>query len=80
MAGYRVNFTLTLYITAGKKKVMINFVSDKFYILIEKVAYFKYLGYRMSEYKSDLEDKLQTYNKKKVNEHKCVLISSTIFV
>ena len=24
---------------------------------------FKYLGYRISEYKSDLEDKLQTYNK-----------------
>jgi len=23
----------------------------------------KYLGYRISEYKSDLEDKLQTYNK-----------------
>jgi hypothetical protein len=24
---------------------------------------FKYLGYRVSEYKSDFEDKLQTYNK-----------------
>jgi len=24
---------------------------------------FKYLGYRISEYKSDLEDKLQTNNK-----------------
>ena len=24
---------------------------------------FKYLGYRISEHKSDLEDKLQTYNK-----------------
>jgi hypothetical protein len=27
------------------------------------VTDFKYLGYRISEYKSDLEDKLQTYNK-----------------
>ena len=27
---------------------------------------FKYLGYRISEYKSDLEDKLQIYNK--INE------------
>jgi len=24
---------------------------------------FKYLGYRITEYKSDLEEKLQTYNK-----------------
>ena len=31
--------------------------------IIEQVTEFKYLGYRMSEYKSDLEDKLQTYNK-----------------
>jgi hypothetical protein len=31
--------------------------------LIEQVTDFKYLGYRISEYKSDLEDKLQTYNK-----------------
>ena len=31
--------------------------------IIEQVTYFKYLGYRRSEYKSDLEDKLQTYNK-----------------
>jgi len=30
---------------------------------IEQVTDFKYLGYRISEYKSDLEDKLQTYNK-----------------
>ena len=27
------------------------------------VIHFKYLGYRISEYKSDLEDILQTYNK-----------------
>jgi len=31
--------------------------------IIEKVTDFKYLGYRISGYKSDLEDKLQTYNK-----------------
>jgi hypothetical protein len=29
----------------------------------EQVIEFKYLGYCISEYKSDLEDKLQTYNK-----------------
>jgi hypothetical protein len=33
---------------------------DKF---IEQVIEFKYLGYCISEYKSDLEDKLRTYNK-----------------
>ena len=33
------------------------------YNIIEQVTDFKYLGYRTSEYKSDLEDKLQTYNK-----------------
>ena len=31
--------------------------------IIGQVTDFKYLGYRISEYKSDLEDKLQTYNK-----------------
>ena len=31
--------------------------------IIEQVTDFKYLGYRISEDKSDLEDKLQTYNK-----------------
>jgi hypothetical protein len=31
--------------------------------IIEQVTYFKYLWYRISEYRSDLEDKLQTYNK-----------------
>jgi len=29
----------------------------------EQVIVFKYLGYCISEYKSDLEDKLQTYYK-----------------
>ena len=31
--------------------------------IIEQVTDFKYLGYRISEYRSDLEDILQTYNK-----------------
>ena len=31
--------------------------------IIEQVTYFKYLEYCISEYESDLEDKLQTYNK-----------------
>jgi predicted SPOUT superfamily RNA methylase MTH1 len=31
--------------------------------IIEQVTDFKYLGYHISEGKSDLEDKLQTYNK-----------------
>ena len=31
--------------------------------IIEEVTDFKYLGYRIAEYKSDLEDKLQIYNK-----------------
>jgi len=33
------------------------------YNIIEQVTDFKYLGYRILEYGSDLEDKLQTYNK-----------------
>ena len=33
------------------------------YSIIEQVTDFKYLGYCISEFKSDLEDKLQTYNK-----------------
>ena len=31
--------------------------------IIEQVTDSKYLGSRISEYRSDLEDKLQTYNK-----------------
>jgi hypothetical protein len=34
--------------------------------VIEQITDFIYLGYRIAEYKSDLEDKLQTYNK--INE------------
>jgi len=33
------------------------------YNVIEQVTDFKYLGYRVSEYGSDLEFKLQTYKK-----------------
>ena len=32
-------------------------------IVFEQVTDFKYLGYCVSEYKSDFEDKVQTYNK-----------------
>jgi len=32
-------------------------------VIIEQVTDFKYLGYCISEFKSDLEDKLQTYDK-----------------
>jgi len=35
-------------------------IDDK---IIEQVTEFKYLGYCIPEYKRDLEDKLQTYNK-----------------
>ena len=31
--------------------------------IIEQVTDFKYLGYCISEFKSDVKDKLQTYNK-----------------
>ena len=31
--------------------------------IIKHMSDFKYLGYRISEFKSDVEDKLQTYNK-----------------
>ena len=31
--------------------------------IVEHITYFKYFEYRISEYKSDLEDKLKTYNK-----------------
>ena len=31
--------------------------------VIEQITDFKYMGYHISEYKSDLEGKLQTYNK-----------------
>jgi len=33
--------------------------------IIEQVTDFTYLGYRVSGYKSDLEDKLQTYKQNK---------------
>ena len=33
--------------------------------IIEQVTDFKYLGYRISKFKSDVEDKLQTYKQNK---------------
>jgi hypothetical protein len=38
---------------------------------MEQVTDFKHLEYRISEYKSDLENKLQTYNKisRKIRKH-----------
>ena len=57
-------------ITSTKTKSMAmwgnNIQRVKFVInenIIEKVTDFKYLGYRILEYGSDIEDKLQTYNK-----------------
>ena len=38
-------------------KIVIN------YNITEQVTDFKYLGYHISEFKSDVKDKLQTYNK-----------------
>ena len=46
-----------IYIYTQRVKIVIN---DK---IIEQVTEFKYLGYCILEYKSDLEDKLQIYNK-----------------
>ena len=45
----------------GNHKQRVKFVRDD--SIIEQVTDFKYLGYRISECGSDLEDKLQTYNK-----------------
>jgi hypothetical protein len=39
------------------------FTDDDSHNIIEQVTDFKYLGYCVSEYKSNLEDELQTYNK-----------------
>ena len=49
----------------GKKSFFDKNSIRYFYIRqrIFRILNFKYLGYRISEYKSDLEDKLQTYNK-----------------
>ena len=41
--------------------------------IIEQVTDFKYLGYRVAEYKSGLEDKLQTYNNKKIEPYEDIL-------
>ena len=49
-------FVLDIIIISGLKIV----INDN---IIKQLTDFKYLGYRISEYGSDLEDKLQTYNK-----------------
>ena len=53
---YRVKLFSALCKGVGVKIV----INDN---IIEQVTNFKCLGYRISEYGSDLEDKLQTYNK-----------------
>ena len=45
----------------GNHTQRVNIVIDD--NIIEYVTDFKYLGDRISEYKSNLQDKLQTYNK-----------------
>jgi hypothetical protein len=50
----------------GNCKIVKIVINDN---IIEQVTDFKYLGYRISDYKSDLEDKLQTYNKIKNSQH-----------
>ena len=54
-----------------RKKEAVPLLTLKFYTylgvlnnnIIEQVTDFKYLAYCISEFKSDVEDKLQTYNK-----------------
>ena len=57
MRGRSTVLHLCLCVLVQSVKIVIN---DN---IIEQVAGFKYFGYRISEYGSDLGDKLQTYNK-----------------
>jgi hypothetical protein len=50
--------TITIYSLLQKRIMFVYIV-----YIIEQVTDSKYLGYCISEYRSDLEDKLQTYNK-----------------
>ena len=70
--AYRLNIIARKYrmtISSTKTKSMAVWGNDiqrvKIVInnIIERVTNFKYLGYCISEYNSDLEDKLQTYSK-----------------
>ena len=59
---------MTVYSTKTKPMAMLGNHIQRVKIvindnIIEQETDFKYLGYRISEYGSDLEDKLQTYNK-----------------
>ena len=61
---------MTIYSTKTKAMAMCGNHIQRVKIVINekiieqvRVTDFKYLGYCISEYKSDLEDKLQTYNK-----------------
>ena len=69
---YHLNLTarkykLTIFSTKTKSMAMCGNHTQRVKIvindIIEQVTDFKYLGYHISEYKSDLEDKLQTHNK-----------------
>ena len=71
--AYRLNLTARKYkmtISSTKTKAMAtwgNYIQRVKIVIndniIEQVTDFNYLGYCISEYKSDLEDKLQIYNK-----------------
>jgi len=70
---YQLNLIARKYkviISSSKKKSMAMWGNHKQRLKIvindnitEQVTNFKYLGYCISEYRSDVEDKLQTYNK-----------------
>ena len=75
--AYRLNliagkYKMTISSTKAKSMAMCGNYIQRIKIvinnnIIEQVTDFKYLGYRIAEYKSDLEDKLQTYNKIKID-------------
>ena len=54
--GKKIATTRRVITQKSAVKIVIN------YNIIEQVTDFKYLGYCISEYNSDLEDKLQTYD------------------
>jgi len=71
--AYHLNLIASKYkmtISSTKTKSIAMWVNQKQRVkivindnIIEQVTDFKYLGYRISENKSDLKDKLQTHNK-----------------
>jgi len=59
---------MTISSTKTKSMAMCGYYTQRVKIVVnnnifEEITDFKYFGYRVAEYKSDLEDKLQTYNK-----------------